>query len=185
MIATLQNLHVNDDGTQSITVRTTEDFRDSYDDLNGRFLDLDIRPHCETRSKNANAYFHALCGEISMETGEAPNDVKRRLIREYGAIAKDEGGFITCYCVPLNDDIDHYCKNSRFYETKIIDGKSYNCYIELKATHTMTRKEMSVLIDGAETEARELGINPNPSLIKIKIIDHTSSTVQNHEAKAN
>lgn len=171
MIAKLQSLTVNGDGTQSITLSIMDDFRDSFDDMKGRYLDLDIRPHYITRSKNANAYFHCLCGEISQETGEKADAVKERIVSEYGAIRKDAEGNAVYVKVPRTYDIRSLYPYTRYFDTVIENNVEYNCFLILKSTHEMTTKEMSRLIDGAEEEAKELGINPNPSLVVEQPVD--------------
>ena len=89
MIGRLRDLTMNRDGTQNITVTVKADFREQFDKLMDKDLDIEVKQHREKRSKNANAYFHVLVNKIAGELNESDETVKTRLVIEYGAIARE------------------------------------------------------------------------------------------------
>jgi len=145
-------------GKQQITVEIDGDFRSRADALRDKDLDIEIKQHREKRSKNANAYFHILVNKIAAETGESDDQVKKRLVESYGAIDKDENGLMAGVKVPHKVDITKYWPYVRYVETKIENDKIFDCYLFYKHTSDMDTKEMARLIDGAISEAQELGI---------------------------
>ena len=154
----LRDLTMNRDGTQNITVTVSTDFREKFDQLMDKDLDVEIKQHREIRSKNANSYFHKLINMIAAETGEADEEVKTRLVLEYGIIARDEDGMVIGFKMPASVDASKYYKYIRLFDQRKENGKLFNCYFVLKPTHEMDTKEMARLIDGAIEEAKELGI---------------------------
>lgn len=149
---------MNRDGTQNITVSVRFDFREKFDQLQGKELDVEIKQHREKRSKNANAYFHVLVNKIAGETGEPDEAVKTRLVVEYGVVAKDDDGMTIGFKLPASVNVDKIYPYTRRFDQRMEGGKLFNCYLVLKPTHDMDTKEMARLIDGAIEEAKELGI---------------------------
>ena len=145
-------------GKQRITLEIDTDFRETADRLKDKDLSIEIKQYKERRSKSANAYFHLLVNKIAAETGESDEAVKKRLVEEYGAIDKDANGLMAGVKVPHLVDITKYWPYVRYLETRIEDGKAFDLYLFYKHTSDMDTKEMARLIDGAISEARELGI---------------------------
>lgn len=143
---------------QRITVEVDSDFRDQFDKLSGKDLDVVIKQHRERRSKNANAYFHVLVGKIAEETGRGESEIKRELVIEYGAHARDEDGIVVGFKLPASVDVSTIYPYTRCFDEREEAGHLFKCYLVYKQTHLMDTKEMARLIDGAITEARDLGI---------------------------
>ena len=155
----LKDLTLNRDGSQNITVTVTgTDFRETYDSLQGKELDVEIKAHREKRSRSANAYFHVLVNKIAMETGEADEAVKRRLVMEYGVVDRDDEGLVIGFKLPASVNVEKIYPYTRLFDIREEGGKMFNCYLVLKQTHEMDSKEMARVIDGAIAEAKELGI---------------------------
>jgi len=144
---------------QRITLEVDSDFRNLWDKLNQEpLLDIEIKKHREKRSLSANAYFHVLVNKIAAETGESDDEVKRRLVVSYGALARDKDGHVIGIKLPAAVDATEIYQYVRYYETRQENGKDFACYFVYKDTHRMDTKEFAHLVDGAITEARELGI---------------------------
>lgn len=158
MTGRLKYLTMNRDGTQNITVTVKADFREKFDQLNGKDLDIEIKQHREKRSKNANAYFHVLVNKIAGELNESDESVKTRLVIEYGTIARDGDGMAIGFKMPASVNAAKYYKYISCFDQRTENGKLFNCYLVYKETHEMDTKEMARLIDGAIEEAKELGI---------------------------
>lgn len=158
MTGRLKDLTMNRDGTQNITVTVKADFREKFDQLNGKDLDIEIKQHREKRSKSANAYFHVLVNKIAGELNESDESVKTRLVIEYGTIARDEDGMTIGFKMPASVNAAKYYKYIRCFDQRTENGKLFNCYLVYKETHEMDSKEMAHLIGGTIQEAQELGI---------------------------
>lgn len=117
----------------------------------------EVKEYKPKRSLNANAFFHVLCQKIAEATHQSLTAVKNQLLADYGQIDTDMGTVI------LLDDIDwkstpymHLLPTSA---TRVLDnGKLYRVYWIIRGSHTYDTKEMSRLIEGAVTEAKELDI---------------------------
>lgn len=143
---------------QRITVEVDGDFRDKYDELKNADISVEIKKYREIRSKSANAYFHVLVNKIAAERGGKDDDVKRELVLDYGAIARDADGLTVGFKLPASVDVDTIYPYVKCFDTRTENGKVFNCYLVYKQTRFMDSKEMARLIDGAIEAAKELGI---------------------------
>lgn len=143
---------------QRITVEVDRDFREDFDRLKDAELDIEIKKHRDKRSKSANAYFHVLVNKIAAETGGSDESVKKNLVLEYGAIAKDNDGVTVGFKLPESVNVDTIYPYVKCFDTRNENGKVFKCYLVYKQTHLMDTKEMARLIDGAIEMAQELGI---------------------------
>lgn len=159
MIGRLRDLTMNPDHTFNVTITVQTDFRDLFDKLKDKVLDIVIKEHREIRSKNANAYFHVLVNKIANETGESDEAVKVRLVTDYGVVDQDEDGLVLGFKISAKANPAKIYKYTRFVEDRVENGKPIKVYLVLKETHEMDTKEMARLIDGTIEEARELGID--------------------------
>jgi hypothetical protein len=155
----LKDLTFGAHGEQHITVTVTQDFRGDFETLKDSEVNVQIKKWREPRSKDANAYFHVLVNKIAEAQSLGDDEVKRSLVIEYGALAKDENGNTLGAMLPVSANMDDFYPYTRCYKTMELDGREYRCYLFYKRTHTLDSKEMARLIDGAIYTARELGID--------------------------
>lgn len=155
----LRDLTFGAKGEQHITITVMRDFREDYDTLKDGYVNVEIKKWREPRSKDANAYFHVLVNKIAEAQGLGDDEVKRSLVVEYGALAKDEDGNTLGAMLPVTADMDDFYPYYRLYKTMTLEGREYNCYLFYKRTHTLDTKEMARLIDGAIYVAKGLGID--------------------------
>ena len=155
----LRDLTFGPKGEQHITVTVQTDFRDNFDKLKDKDIRVEIKVWREPRSKDANAYFHVLVNKIAEAQCLGDDEVKRSLVVEYGALARDDDGQLIGAMLPAGADIDQFYPYTRMYKSRILDGKEYECYLFYKRTHTLDSKEMARLIDGTIYVARGLGID--------------------------
>lgn len=142
-----------------VTIELDSDFRNGYDKLKDFDVEISIKKWRQHRSENSNRYFHMLVNEIAAVTGQSDDEVKRRLVVQYGTIARDEDGKIMGMKLPPAVDVDQIYPYTRLYEQRTENGKPINCYLIYKRSSWMDSAEMAHLIDGAVQEARELGID--------------------------
>lgn len=142
-----------------ITIELDSDFREGYDKLKDFDLEISIKKWRRHRSDNSNRYFHLIVNEIAAVTGQSDEEVKRKLVVDYGTIARDDDGKIMGMKLPQGVDVSMVYPYTRLYKTVEENGKAMNCYLIYKRSSWMDSKEMAHLIDGAVQVARELGID--------------------------
>lgn len=79
----IKNLMLTLDGKQELTLEVDE-ARALYDELKGKDLDIELKPHREKRSLDANAYAWVLVGKLADKTRQAPDDIYREAVRDVG-----------------------------------------------------------------------------------------------------
>lgn len=155
----LKDLTFGANGEQHITITVTRDFRECFDALKGADVNVEIKKWREPRSKDANAYFHLLVNKIAEARNLSDDEVKRSLVVEYGALAKDEDGKVFGSMLPVSANMDEFYPYTRCYKSMTLEGREYHCYLFYKRTRDLDSKEMARLIDGAINEAQALGID--------------------------
>lgn len=158
MQGTLIDLSFGLNGKQRLTIELSGDFQADFQILKDSACDIEIKKHREKRSRNANAYFHVLVNKMAAVLGEGNEERKKKLVVEYGALARDEDGRIIGVMLPEKVNADSIYKYNKQFDTKVMNGRRYICYLLYKETHTLDTKEMSRLIDGTVSEAQELDI---------------------------
>lgn len=142
----------------TLTINEVNVALSGYDSLkDAEQLDIVIRKHRKKRSLNANKYFHKLVDEIAKVLHSSHTEVHNKLISEYGQIDTDIETIILEDSVPwLKAESMHLRPTTA---TKVLDnGRLYRVYFVMRGSHTYDTAEMSKLIDGAVSEAKELGI---------------------------
>lgn len=132
------------------------------DELRGKEIAVEIKKWSNPRSLSANAYFHVLVGKIAEAQRLGTDEVKRRMVLEYGTLAKDENGQTEGSMLPEYVNVAEYYPYAKWFDVREIGGKKFNCYMFYKQTHKLTGAEMNRLIDGVVTEAKELDIETMP-----------------------
>ena len=140
--------------------------RSGQSDANKR-LTAQFAWYKEKRSLNANAYFHVLVDRIAKATRQSTAEIKKQLVFDYGAqvgiIALESDKY------PEHAGVEYARALNDFVSPK---GKRCVQYAVYKPTHKLDTAEMAVLIDGAVSEAKELGIETKTpeELEKIKAL---------------
>ena len=144
---------------QRVTIELDSDFREGFDALKGADVEVSVKKWRLRRSKDANAYFHLLVNEIAEARGLLDDEVKRMLVVDYGTLARDDDGLVVGFKLPASVNVDAIYPYTKCYKQVEENGKTFSCYLVYKRSSEMDSKEMSRLIDGAVTEAKELGID--------------------------
>lgn len=122
----------------------------------GDAVDITAERHRERRSPNANAYFHVLVSKIAAAVGASNTEIKNRLIREYGAYLYIAG------CIPTMTMKAEYEERALVMEGTHLQPIARDAetvrFAFMRGSSTYNTAEMSRLIDGAVSEAKELGI---------------------------
>lgn len=148
-------------GSQKIQIQANEDVREAFDSLKDcEKLSVKIVRYRKKRSLDANAYFHVLVGKIAESVNSSKPAVKNLLLAKYGQYEIQDDSIVHLI---IREDIDvsemeeiHLAATSAV--RTLDDGKLYRVYRVIRGSHTYDSYEMSKLIDGTVSEAKELGI---------------------------
>ena len=122
-------------------------------------LALEVKKYRARRSLNANSYFHVLVGKIADVLKEDKTVVKNDLISSYGQILfiNDAPAIIKTQIPP-----EQMAKQEQLHTKpcgiRIENELELYYYRVYRGSHEYDTKEMSILIDGTVSEAKELGI---------------------------
>lgn len=132
--------------------------------LKGKKVRATLRQWKEKRSLDANAYYWVLLGKIADILKSSTTELHNQMISAYGQPEIMEGSlvnFILLDSIPWQELAHIHLKPTT--KTKVLeDGKLYRVYRVMRGSSTYDSKEMSVLIEGVVSEAKELGIETIP-----------------------
>lgn len=141
-------------------------YREFYDDADkDKDYTIIIKRFRQTRSLDANSYFHVLCGKIAEKIGSSKIEVKNRMIALYGQPYLIDGKLD--YIIVRDDKpVEKFAEIhlQPTAQTKELNGILYRVYINMRHTGKndfddgYDSKEFSLLIDGTVSEAREIGL---------------------------
>lgn len=124
----------------------------------------DITPHREKRSLSQNAYYWTLIGKMAPLLNISNAELHNRLLRRYGQIMIISGMTGTTY---LQDDdrteqavLEAETFHLKPTSTTITDrkGRRLRGYVIMRGSSDYNSAEMSALLQGAVSEAQEMGI---------------------------
>lgn len=124
----------------------------------GKTLELELKEYREKRSLDANAYFHLLIHKIAERLNIGDDECKAQMVLEYGAVARDSKGEKVGVKLPEEVNVKEFYPYAKWFDRRKENGRTFNCYIFYKQTHTLDKAEMARLIDGVVHEAKQLGI---------------------------
>ena len=146
---------------QKITF-TTKDVQEAdrvFERYWGKPLEIIIQPIKKKRSLDANAYYWVLVGEIAKVNRTSTTEIHNIMLGRYG-VPITKGGKQALTLLP--DNID-YLKDEILHlkptdNTRYINNKLYRWWLIMKGSSEYDTAEMSRLIDGVVSEAKELDI---------------------------
>lgn len=121
-------------------------------DLEGKDLDVEIKPVTKKRSKDANALLWACIGDISKAIHQDKWGIYLTLLRRYGKFT-----YIVCqpHVVERMKKQWRECEVIGEYSVNGQEGVQMLCYF---GSSTYDTKEMSALLEGTLSEMEEMGI---------------------------
>jgi hypothetical protein len=137
--------------TISFEVNERQDFEAIVDEMRDcEKLSIEIKPYRRHRSLNANAYAWKLIGEIANIVRASKEEVYLEMLKRYG---QSEIVSVLSH-IPIDQYIK-YCEEAGESE---LNGKLFKHYKVYKGSSEFDTREMSILIDGIVSEAKNLGI---------------------------
>lgn len=123
-------------------------------------LDIKIVKHRKKRSLDANAYFHVLVGKIAEALVISKAKSKNVLIGKYGQPELLPDGNILYYKTTAPVEYMQELEYIHSVPVRFVveDGVEVVFYKLMRGSHTYDTDEMSKLIDGTVSDAKELGI---------------------------
>lgn len=136
-----------------ITLEVDEEPR-IYDELKEQELAIEVKKYRQKRSLDANGYMWVLCSEIAKKLGTSKDEVYEEMIQRYSEFdRREDGGYVTVTMlsiIPIERLGGHW--------RKIDEKGKFSVYMRLVGSSEMDTEQMSRLIDGVVSEAKELGI---------------------------
>lgn len=158
MIGKLRDLTINRDKTQNVTVTVGADFREMFDCLKDKQVDITIKPHREKRSKSANDFCWALCTDIgnAMHPPIPKEEVYRRAIKDVGEYEP----------LPIKDEavesfLTRWAYKGIGWFAEVVDDsklKGYKLVFAYYGSSTYSKDAMSRLIDYLVQDAEQMGV---------------------------
>ena len=147
-------------GKWTLTLQINEDIRGGYEELKAvDMLGILIKKIRKKRSLDANAYYWVLVSKMSEKLRTSKEEMHNILLSRYGQIDRDEDGNSIIFSLRSDIDISkRYDLHAKPIGKGYVDGKEFTHYALIKGSHLYDTKEMSVLIDGVVSEAKEQGI---------------------------
>lgn len=137
--------------TVNLEINEKSDFKLMVDELKDcEKLTIEIKPYREKRSLNANAYAWKLIGEIADIVRASKEEVYIEMLKRYG----QNEIFSVLSHIPFGE----YVKYFELAGESTLNGKQFTHYKVYKGSSEFDTREMSILIDGIVSEAKNLGI---------------------------
>ena len=186
MIGQLKDLTMNRDETQNLTILLHADFREAYDELNGKDIDITIKKASKHRSLDANAFFWNLCSEIAKRSSKYSTDGKNDVYRE-AVRAKGEFEPLLIRKDALERFIYRWGDKGIGWFVDVVDdhGKDYKIVHAYYGSSTYDSLSMSRIIDYVVNIANDLGIPTITEKEMERLLGNWAKKVEKHEQKHN
>ena len=180
MIGKLKDMVRSRDGREwVISFTTPEDFRESFDSLFDKPLDITIKRRYKKRSLDANAFAWVLITKIAEELQLREPKNGWTVTEVYKDAVREIAGVCTPHCIPdenVDQFIEDWCSMGLGFQAKIFPSKIQGCKNVLfwKGSHLFNSHQMSVMISNLIQQAESLGIPTITPEEESKMIDRWS-----------
>ena len=154
MIATLRDMTFTAKGGVILSLNLEADFREEFDRLQEKKLDVTIKEHRDKRSGEANRYMWRLCELIANSQGITKEEVYRGTISKVGIFT-----ILTMKEEALRLFTREWCAKGTGWFIEVADthGDMVDAFAYY-GTSTYDTKEMSRVIESLIQDAKALGI---------------------------
>ena len=172
MIGKLKDLTMNRDGTQNIILTVQADFREEFDELAGKDVEVTIKKASRKRSQDANNYFWMLCSEIAKASSKYSTDGKNEVYRE-AIRAKGEFEVMLMRADVIPRFMLRWSDKGTGWFADVIDDyrKDYKIVHAYYGSSTYDSVSMGHIIDYVVLIAQDLGIPTITSKEKERILE--------------
>lgn len=156
MKARIIDFSLSFDRKQRLMLELDGDFRNQFDKLKDKIIEVTIKKWSEHRTMTANAYLWVLLTEIGNALRESKEDIYFDMLRFYG-----QGG-----AVSVEDrytaDFERSYKYHEVLGESQLNGKTFKHYRFWVGSSEYNREEFSILLDGVVKEAKSIGLETKP-----------------------
>lgn len=124
----------------------------------GKDYRIKLSKWTEKRSLNANAYAFVLCTKIAQAIGSSKDEVYEQMLQAYGTVDEDFPPITVIAGADMSITKEHWLR----IDTRKVGEKDFDCYLRIKGSSEMDKKEMAHFIDGIVFECKQLGIETLP-----------------------
>lgn len=155
-IGTLQDISIDyKSGKPKVTLLLEQrESISSLEEIKEDKLSIEIKKYRKKRSLNSNNYAWELITQIGDILRASKEEVYMEMLKRYGQ----------SQMISVLEEID-VSKFLKYYEEageSILNGKTFKHYKVYTGSSEMDTKQMSILIDGIVSEAKDLGIETMP-----------------------
>jgi hypothetical protein len=154
MIGELRDMTFDAKGRAILSLTLDTDFREEYDRLKGKRLDIGLKEYKPKRSCEANRYMWTLCEKIAENQGVTKEEVYRKNVREVGVFTT-----LTLAATAYDKFSDEWKRRGIGWFIDLIGTNGP--YVDIFAYYgssTYDTKQMSRLIKSIIEDAQALGI---------------------------
>lgn len=116
---------------------------------------IEIKKYRKQRSLDANGYFHLLVSRLAKHHNQGEDEMKVRMVLEYGAIDSDDEGLKIGFKLLKSIDASRVSKYAKWVNESVENGKLFSHYIIYKHTSEMDTSEMYRLLQGVRYECEK------------------------------
>jgi len=156
MLGQLKKLSVNPDKTQELTVTVQGDFRESFDELYGKDVDIEIKKHSKRRSMDSNNLAWALIDKIAEHEGIRKTEVYRNAIKDIGGVSDT----VCCKNIAVENLVTKWQRKGLGWQADCEPSKLPNCtnVTLYYGSSVFDTRQMAALIDSLIQDCNALGI---------------------------
>lgn len=155
VIGTLEEYTLNfNENSSKIVLNIYSNDVNTLEKLRGLKLNVELKQFRERRSLNSNNYAWELITKIADVLRSSKEEVYLQMLKRYG-----KSQMIS---VLSEIDVNKFLKYFEEAGESTLNGKLFKHYKVYTGSSEMDSKEMSILIDGIVSEAKELGIETMP-----------------------
>ena len=121
---------------------------------NDKDKQYEVKEYTEKRGLKANSYYWELVNQLANVLRISKEKLHVLLLQRYG-----QSEMVS---VLATIDVKYYFKYYSEAGESILNGKTFKHYKVYKGSSEMSRKEMSILIEGLVSECQEIGIETKP-----------------------
>ena len=125
----------------------------------GKTLDVEIRQHHSRRSLDANSYAWVIISKIADVLHTSKDEVYTEMLVRYGQREQQLVSVVEEGVPAIRRATNNHCTIVGESE---LNGKEFVHLAILRGSSTYSTKEMSILIDGIVSDAKDLGIETIP-----------------------
>ena len=156
MLGQLKNLTVNQDGSQNITVTVHSDFRETFDELHEKDVDIEIKKYSKRRSMDSNNLAWALIDKIAEHEKKTKTEVYRNAIRDIGGVSD----IVCCKNIAVENLVTKWQRKGLGWQAECEPSKLPNCtnVTLYYGSSVFSTQQMAALIDSLIQDCNALGI---------------------------